>query len=66
MSNVAKSKSHRRLKRQLLIVMLVIFAWSVAMGWILGFATSARGANPVDSIVLFVVISKSSKRVCTW
>ena len=50
MSNVAKSKSHRRLKRQLLIVMLVIFAWSVAMGWILGFATSARGANPVDSI----------------
>ena len=50
MSNVAKSKSHRLLKRQLLIVMLVIFAWSVAMGWILVFATSARCANPVDSV----------------
>jgi hypothetical protein len=50
MSNLVKSKSHRRLKRQLLIVMLVIFAWSVAMGWILGLATSAHGANPGESI----------------
>jgi Dihaem cytochrome c len=50
MSNLVKSKSHRRLKRQLLIVMLVIFAWSVAMGWILGLATSAHAANPADSI----------------
>jgi len=50
MSNLVKSKSHRRLKRQLLIVMLVIFAWSVAMGWILGFATSAHGANPGAAI----------------
>ncbi|MDD1416730.1 hypothetical protein MEN41_19535 [Dolichospermum sp. ST_con] len=41
MSNLVKSKSHSRLKRQLLIVMLVIFAWSVAMGWILGLATSS-------------------------
>ncbi len=50
MSNLVKIKSHRRLKRQLLIVMLVIFAWSVAMGWILGFATSAHGANPGAAI----------------
>jgi Dihaem cytochrome c len=50
MSNLAKSKSHRRLKRQLLIVMLVIFAWSVAMGCILGLATSTHAANPGDSI----------------
>jgi hypothetical protein len=50
MSNLGKSKSHRRLKRQLLIVMLVIFTWSVAMGWILGFATSTHGANPGESI----------------
>jgi hypothetical protein len=57
MPNLAKSKSHRRLKRQLLIVMLVIFAWSVAMGWILGFATSTHGANPVDSIGTVDVIS---------
>ncbi|MBE9248736.1 cytochrome C [Dolichospermum sp. LEGE 00240] len=57
MPNLAKSKSHRRLKRQLLIVMLVIFAWSVAMGWILGFTTSTHGANPVDSIGTVDVIS---------
>ncbi len=50
MSTLVKSKSHRRLKRQLLIVMLVIFAWSVAIGWILGLATSAHGANQTDSI----------------
>ncbi|MTJ06171.1 cytochrome C [Anabaena sp. UHCC 0204] len=51
MSNLVKSKSsHRRLKRQLLIVMLVIFAWSVAIGWLLGFATSAHGANPATPI----------------
>ena len=50
MSNLVKIKSHRRLKRQLLIVMLVIFASSVAIGWILGLATSAHGANPGDSI----------------
>jgi hypothetical protein len=50
MSNLVKGKSHRRLKRQLLIVMLVIFSWSVAMGWILGLATSAHSANSADSV----------------
>lgn len=49
MANFVKSKSHQRLKRQLLIVMLVIFGVSVAMGCIFGFATSAHGANPVNS-----------------
>lgn len=48
MVNFVKSKSHQRLKRQLLIVMLVIFGSSVAMGCIFGFATSAHGANPVN------------------
>jgi hypothetical protein len=40
MANLVKSKSHHRLKRQLLIVMLVIFAGSIAMGFILGLAIS--------------------------
>ncbi len=57
MPNLVKSKSHRRLKRQLLMVMLVIFAWSVAIGWILGFVTSAHSATPVDSIVTVDVIA---------
>ncbi len=57
MSNLVKSKSYHRLKRQLLIVMLVIFAGSVAMGWILGLATSsAHGANPADSVGTINVI----------
>ena len=49
MANFVKSKSNRRLKRQLLILMLAIFGSSVAMGWILGLATSAHGANPINS-----------------
>ncbi|AFZ60457.1 cytochrome C [Anabaena cylindrica FACHB-243] len=51
MSNLVKSKSpQRRLKRQLFIVMLVIFAWSIAIGFILGLATSTQAANPAASI----------------
>jgi hypothetical protein len=43
--------SHQRMKRQLLIVMLVIFAWSVAIGFILGLATtSVHAANPTPSV----------------
>jgi len=49
MPNLAKSKSHGRLKRQLLILMLAIFGSSVAIGCIFGFVTSAHGANPVNS-----------------
>ncbi|WP_413173554.1 cytochrome C [Anabaena azotica] len=51
MSNlITRKPSHQRMKRQLLIVMLVIFAWSVAMGFILGLATSANAANPASSV----------------
>jgi hypothetical protein len=50
MANFVKPKSHRRLKRQLLIVMLVIFGWSVAIGWILGLATSTHAATSGDSV----------------
>ncbi|MBK1986646.1 cytochrome C [Sphaerospermopsis aphanizomenoides BCCUSP55] len=47
MSTLFKPKSsHKKLKRQLLIVMLVIFAWSIAIGFILGLATSTQAANP--------------------
>lgn len=51
MSNLVKRKSpKRRLKKQLLIVMLVIFAWSIAIGFILGLATSTHAANPNSAI----------------
>ncbi|NET01919.1 MAG: cytochrome C [Sphaerospermopsis sp. SIO1G1] len=47
MSNLLKPKpSHKKLKRQLLIVMLIIFGWSVAIGFILGLATNTQAANP--------------------
>ncbi|WP_353931714.1 cytochrome C [Okeanomitos corallinicola TIOX110] len=49
MPNLFKQKfPHRKLKRQLLIVMLIIFSWSVAIGFILGLATSTQAANPAE------------------
>jgi hypothetical protein len=49
MSNlVTRKPSHKKLKRQLLIVMLIIFGWSVAIGFILGLATSTQAANPPE------------------
>jgi hypothetical protein len=51
MLNTVKHKSsHKKLKRQLLIVMLIIFGWSVAIGFILGLATSTHAATPASSI----------------
>ncbi|MEB3149420.1 MAG: cytochrome C, partial [Sphaerospermopsis sp.] len=49
MPSMFKAKSsHKKLKRQLLIVMLIIFGWSVAIGFILGLATSTQAANPPE------------------
>jgi hypothetical protein len=49
--------SHQRMKRQLLIVMLVIFAWSVAIGFILGLATtSVHTTNPTPSVGTLEVV----------
>ncbi|RUS96884.1 hypothetical protein DSM107003_22900 [Trichormus variabilis SAG 1403-4b] len=51
MLNTIKPKpSHQKLKRQLLIVMLVIFGWSIAIGFILGLATSSHAAKPTPSV----------------
>lgn len=40
--------SHRKLKRQLFIVMLIIFASSVAMGFILGLASNVHAVVPTN------------------
>ena len=50
--------SHKKLKRQLLIVMLIIFGWSVAIGFILGLATSTQAANPPEIGTVDVVPAK--------
>lgn len=51
MSNLVKPKfSKRQLKGRAFGLILVILAWSLAMGWLLSFATSAQGANPVSTI----------------
>ena len=42
------------------------FAWWAGNARLINLAFPAHQANPVDSIVLLVVISKSSKRVSTW
>jgi hypothetical protein len=60
MSNLVKRKisdrkkhppyGKRQLKGRSFGLILVILAWSLAMGWLLSFATSAQGANPVSTI----------------
>ncbi|AFZ22530.1 putative periplasmic protein [Cylindrospermum stagnale PCC 7417] len=51
MSNQVKRKFNKRqLKGRPLGLILVILAWSLAMGWLLSLATSAQGANPVSTI----------------
>ncbi|MBD2663175.1 cytochrome C [Richelia sinica] len=47
MSNLVKRKSR---KRRTLRLMLLIFAWSVAIGWVLGLATSVHGVTPSSNI----------------
>lgn len=46
MLNLVKRKSRRQLRRKPIGLLLVILAWSLAMGWLLALATNAQGANP--------------------
>lgn len=51
MSNFVKRKSgDRQLKRRPLGLIVVILAWSLAMGWLLSLATSAHSATPTSDI----------------
>ncbi|MFH7030650.1 MAG: cytochrome C [Heteroscytonema crispum UTEX LB 1556] len=45
MSNLVKRKS-RQDKRSPIGLIMVILAWSLAMGWLLAMATNAQGATP--------------------
>ncbi len=51
MSNLVKRKFRKRqLKRRPLGLIVVILAWSLAMGWLLSLATSAHSATPTSEI----------------
>jgi hypothetical protein len=51
MSKFVKRKSgDRPLKRRPLGLIMVILAWSLAMGWLLSLATSAHSATPTSQI----------------
>lgn len=51
MSKFVKGQSRKtQLKRRPLGLILVILAWSLTMGWVLSFATSADSANPTSEI----------------
>ncbi|MBV6621488.1 MAG: cytochrome C [Rivularia sp. (in: Bacteria)] len=49
MSNL-KRRNRLKLKKNSIGMILVILIWSVAMGWLLSFATNARGAVPESEI----------------
>ncbi|MBW4555990.1 MAG: diheme cytochrome c [Trichormus sp. ATA11-4-KO1] len=49
MSNLVKRKSRdRQLKRRPIGLLMVILAWSLAMGWLLSWGTSAHSATPTE------------------
>lgn len=51
MSNIVKRQSRKRKqKRKPIGLLLVILAWSLAMGWLLALATHANGATPTSEV----------------
>jgi hypothetical protein len=51
MSNLVKRKTPKRqLRRKPMGLLLVVLVWSLAMGWLLAFATNAQGATPAAEI----------------
>lgn len=62
MSNMVKRKSQKRqLKRKPVGLLLVILAWSLAMGWLLALATNAQGATPTSEIGTIDVVPAQYK-----
>ncbi|MBW4630717.1 MAG: diheme cytochrome c [Iphinoe sp. HA4291-MV1] len=51
MLNIVKRQSrNRKLKRKPIGLLLVILAWSLAIGWLLALATHAQGATPTSEV----------------
>jgi Dihaem cytochrome c len=52
MSNIVKRKNkEKKLKRNPVGLLLIVLAWSLAMGWLLALATNVNGATPTTSSI---------------
>jgi mono/diheme cytochrome c family protein len=58
MSRIEERKFRRQLRRKPMGLLLVILAWSLAMGWLLSLATHAQGATPNSAIGTVDVVPK--------
>ncbi|TFI52838.1 cytochrome C [Mastigocladus laminosus UU774] len=50
MTNPTKYRKRRQFKIKSLGLFLVVITWSLAMGWLISFATNAQGATPTSEI----------------
>ncbi|MDM9384327.1 diheme cytochrome c [Chlorogloeopsis sp. ULAP01] len=50
MSNLVKHRNRRKIKGKSIGLLLVVFTWSLAMGWLISFATNVQSATPVSEI----------------
>jgi Dihaem cytochrome c len=59
MSSIVKRQSrNKKLKRKPLGFLLVILAWSLAMGWLLALASNVQGATPTSEIGTVDIVPK--------
>ncbi|MBF2007929.1 MAG: cytochrome C [Chlorogloeopsis fritschii C42_A2020_084] len=45
-----KHRNRRQIKGKSIGLLLVVFTWSLAMGWLISFATNVQGSTPVSEI----------------
>lgn len=50
MLNINKRRNRRQLKDKSIGLVLVVLTWSLAMGWLLSFATNVQGATPTSEV----------------
>ncbi len=50
MPKIRKSHQHRQSQRKSVSLMLIVLAWSLAMGWLLSLASNVQGATLVSEI----------------
>ncbi|MDJ0735787.1 MAG: cytochrome C [Nostocaceae cyanobacterium] len=50
MSKILKRRKHRQPQRKSVSLILIVLAWSLAMGWLLSLAINVQGATPASEI----------------
>ncbi|MCX7592228.1 MAG: diheme cytochrome c [Fischerella sp.] len=50
MSNIIKRRNYRQLQKKPFGLLFVVLVWSLAMGWLLSFATNVQGTTPNSEI----------------